>query len=79
MRQFTTFTIGLLARLVSIIATLYGDWLLRKILAGTEHFDFLRDLKRFFRWLLTRLADWLCGRRSGYEDDGYEAELFAAR
>lgn len=62
MAKVLLFAVGTFARLVSIIADLYGDWVLGKIPQGADYgFDWLRDLPLFGEWLVEVLADRWCG------------------
>jgi hypothetical protein len=82
MNEPHAFALALLSRGLSVVATAYADWLFRRISDGAEAgFDFLRDLKRFARWLVRMIAERLGGyRRPSYHDqEELEPELFGGR
>jgi hypothetical protein len=81
MRQYPLFLAGLLARGVSVVATIYADWLMQKITDGTDAgMDFWQDLRRFCRWLVRVLSERWCGgsgRHAGYEEQ-WQSAMYGA-
>lgn len=78
MRRLITLTIGMLARLVSTVASHYADWLMQQVLEREVDLDFVRDLKQFWRWLLAMLTQQLGGRHrmGGYEEEFAGGQLY---
>ena len=63
MPRYLWFGLGILARAASLVAALYSDWILNKLVEGAEAtLDFLEDFWEFCRWAI----DELVGRLSGY-------------
>jgi hypothetical protein len=80
MKEFRAFTIGLLARGISILAASYADWLFGRISDSEDGFNFLRDLRRFARWFVRTIAGQISGYgRHEYVEDDPEPELFGSR
>jgi hypothetical protein len=77
MSQTMSFFIGMLARLVSLLASHYADWLLHKVAEGTDEvIGFLCEVREFAQWLVGALAEQLCGRRQRSYDGHWEPEVF---
>lgn len=71
MKDVWAFWIGMLARLVGVIAERYAGWLFGKIGDGAElGLDLLDDIGEFFHSMLQWAASQLCGRRTfGYDEE----------
>lgn len=75
MKDVVAFSIGVLARLVGLIAERYAGWLLHKVSEGAElGIDALTDLREFMQWLLHSAASQLSGGR-GYAYGDYEDQF----
>jgi hypothetical protein len=85
MRRLLMFGLGLLARLLALIAGHYADWLFGRASEEDDRgVDLLHDLGRFFRRLVTMTARRLTGRNGDrhydYEEEQeWQPELFGAR
>jgi hypothetical protein len=78
MKETVAFTVGVVARIVSVIVERYAGWLLSKIGDGAEYgLDLVQDFRAFVRSMLHWAASQLCGRRifarEEYEDDYYRS------
>jgi hypothetical protein len=75
MTPFFKFGIGMLARLVGIVADNFARWTFQQVSEGADAgMDLLTDLWDFGQSLLRMLASQLCGRpmRRYYDDNGYD-------
>jgi hypothetical protein len=72
MPRFQKFTIGMLARVLGLIADHFAQWLLHQVSSGGEHgLSFLDDVWEFGQALLRMLAEQFGGRsRPRYAEYG---------
>lgn len=82
MERFLWFAVGAFARVLSMVAAYYSDWLFDRLLDGAEAgLDFMADVREFFDALVGVIVQRITGRRvHGYDreyDEGYRPGLFA--
>ena len=67
---------GILAHVLSLVIAQYSQWLLAKVVRGTEaSFLLLEDLHHFFNWLLRSFAGRFADRRAWSAEEDEEGYL----
>lgn len=82
MERYILFAAGAIARVLSVLAAYYSDWLFNRLLDGADAgLGFLDDVREFLSELVGVVAQRISGRRvHGYDreyDEGYRPGLFA--
>jgi hypothetical protein len=68
MSRYLMFGLGILARVVSVLADCYSDWIWRQLAEGVEAtFDVIADFWEFSCWVSEELIGRWCGYNRSYE------------
>lgn len=77
MRPLLTFGIGMIARVLAMLAEHFSRWVFQQVSEGSEAgLDLLGELYQFCLWFLRMMASRLGGRRHRHHEE-YDDELEA--